>query len=129
MKVTIKHIDSDIPKENYLFFSDFIKYLQKEYPLKKDITIIFVGERKGSMTSGQRNSKDELLVLSKGRMNRDILRTLSHEWYHEYDRTVLGSPKGPDIGGKSEDDANAESGAVMKKYERDHPKDVKKMYK
>jgi hypothetical protein len=129
MKVTIKHIDSDIPKENYSFFSDFIKYLQKEYPLKKDVTIIFVGERKGSMTSGQRNSKGELLVLSKGRMNRDILRTLSHEWYHEYDRTVLGSPKGPDIGGKSEDDANAESGEVMKKYERDHPKDVNKMYK
>ena len=41
MKVTIKHIDSDIPKENYPFFSDFIKYLQKNYPLKKDITIIF----------------------------------------------------------------------------------------
>jgi hypothetical protein len=129
MTVTIKHIDSDIPKENYPFFSDFIKYLQKNYPLKKDITIIFVGERKGGMTSGQRNSKNELLVLSKGRMNRDILRTLSHEWYHEYDRTVLGSPKGPDIGGKSEDDANAESGAVLKQYERDHPKDVNKMYK
>ena len=42
---------------------------------------------------------------------------------------MLGSPKGPDIGGKSEDDANAESGAALKQYERDHPKDVNKMYK
>ena len=129
MKVTIKHIDSDVPKENYSFFNDFIKYLQKQYPLKKDLTVIFVGDRKGNMTSGQRNNKGELLVLSKDRMNRDILRTLAHEWYHEYDRTVLGSPKGPDIGGHSEDDANAEAGKVLKQYEKSNPKNEKKMYK
>ena len=128
MKVTIKHFDSDVPKENYSFFDDFIKYLQKKYPLKKDLTVIFVGDRKGNMTSGQRNNKGELLVLSKDRMNRDILRTLAHEWYHEYDRTVLGSPKGPDIGGHSEDDANAEAGKVLKQYEKSHPKNEKKMY-
>ncbi len=95
MKVTIKHFDSDVPKENYSFFDDFIKYLQKKYPLKKDLTVIFVGDRKGNMTSGQRNNKGELLVLSKDRMNRDILRTLAHEWYHEYDRTVLGNNNEP----------------------------------
>ena len=129
MKVTIKHFDSDVPKENYSFFDDFIKYLQKKYPLKKDLTVIFVGDRKGNMTSGQRNNKGELLVLSKNRMNRDILRTLAHEWYHEYDRTVLGSPKGPDIGGHSEDDANVEAGKVLKQYEKSNPKNEKKMYK
>jgi hypothetical protein len=129
MKVTIKHFNSDVPKENYSFFDDFIKYLQKKYPLKKDLTVIFVGDRKGNMTSGQRNNKGELLVLSKDRMNRDILRTLAHEWYHEYDRTVLGSPKGPDIGGHSEDDANAEAGKVLKQYEKSNPKNEKKMYK
>jgi hypothetical protein len=129
MKVTIKHFDSDVPKENYSFFDDFIKYLQKKYPLKKDLTVIFVGDRKGNMTSGQRNNKGELLILSKNRMNRDILRTLAHEWYHEYDRTVLGSPKGPDIGGHSEDDANAEAGKVLKQYEKSNPKNEKKMYK
>jgi hypothetical protein len=129
MKITIKHNNSEVPKENYSFFDDFIKYLQKKYPLKQDITIIFVGDRKGNMTSGQRNDKGELLILSKDRMNRDILRTLAHEWYHEYDRTVLGSPKGPDIGGHSEDDANAEAGKVLKQYEKSNPKNEKKMYK
>ena len=129
MKVTIKHFDSDVPKENYSFFDDFIKYLQKKYPLKKDLTVIFVGDRKGSMTSGQRNDKGELLILSKYRMNRDILRTLAHEWYHEYDRTVLKNPKGPDVGGHSEDDANAEAGKVLKQYEKSNPKNEKKMYK
>jgi len=129
MKVTIKHIDSDVPEENYEFYNDFIKYLQKLYPLKHDVTIKFVGKRQGDMTTGQRNDKDELLILSKGRMNRDILRTVAHEWVHEYQRTILNRHKGQDIGGKNEDEANSESGAIMKKYEKSHPKNVKKMYK
>lgn len=129
MKVTIKHIESDVPEENYEFFSNFIKYLQKSYPLKSDVTIKFVGERVGSMTTGQRNTKNELLILSKGRMNRDILRTLAHEWVHEYQRTILKRHKGPDIGGKNEDEANSFSGSIMKKYEKKYPKDEEKMYK
>ena len=128
MKITIKHIDSDVPKENYEFYNDFIQYLQKSYPLKYNITIKFVGDRVGNMTTGQRNTKDELLVLSKGRMNRDILRTLAHEWVHEYQRTILNRDKGPDIGGKNEDEANSESGVIIKKFEQSHPKDEKKMY-
>jgi hypothetical protein len=129
MKVTIKHSNSDVPQENYEFFNNFIKYLQKIKPLKHDVTIKFVGEREGDMTTGQRNDKDELLILSKGRMNRDILRTLAHEWVHEYQRTILKRHKGPDIGGENEDEANSESGQIIKKYEKSHPKDVKKMYK
>ena len=128
MKVTIKHIDSDVPEENYNFFNNFIKYLQKLYPLKHNVTIKFVSERVGNMTTGQRNNNDELLVLSKGRMNRDILRTLAHEWVHEYQRTILNRDKGPDIGGKNEDEANALSGSIIKKYEKKFPKDEKKMY-
>jgi hypothetical protein len=129
MKVTVKHIDSDVPKENYEFFNDFIQYLQKSYPLKHNVIIKFVGERVGDMTTGQRNTKNELFILSKGRMNRDILRTLAHEWVHEYQRTILKRDKGPDIGGKNEDEANSESGKLIKSYEKSHPKDVKKMYK
>ena len=128
MKVIIKHINSDVPKENYEFFNDFIQYLQKLYPLKRDITIKFLGERVGDMTTGQRNTDNEILILSKGRMNRDILRTLAHEWVHEYQRTILNRDKGPDIGGKNEDEANSESGAIIKKYEKSHPKNVKQMY-
>ena len=89
MKITIKHIDSDVPKENYEFYNDFIQYLQKSYQLKNNIIIKFVGKRVGGMTTGQRNTQNELIILSKGRMNRDILRTLAHEWVHEYQRTIL----------------------------------------
>lgn len=128
MKVTIKHINSDVPNENYEFYNNFIKYLQKSYPLRGDIIIKFVGERIGNMTTGQRNTQNELIVLSKGRMNRDILRTLAHEWVHEYQRTILNRDQGPDIGGKNEDEANSESGSIIKKYEKSHPKNEKKMY-
>jgi hypothetical protein len=93
------------------------------------VTIKFVGERKGNMTTGQRNDKNELLILSKGRMNRDILRTLAHEWVHEYQRTILKRHKGPDIGGKNEDEANSEAGSIIKKYEKSHPNNEKKMFK
>jgi hypothetical protein len=128
MKVTIKHINSDVPNENYEFYNNFIKYLQKLYPLRGDIIIKFVGERIGNMTTGQRNAQNELIILSKGRMNRDILRTLAHEWVHEYQRTILNRDQGPDIGGKNEDEANSESGSIIKKYEKSHPKNEKKMY-
>jgi hypothetical protein len=128
MKVTIKHINSDVPNENYEFYNNFIKYLQKSYPLRGDIIIKFVGERIGNMTTGQRNAQNELIILSKGRMNRDILRTLAHEWVHEYQRTILNRDQGPDIGGKNEDEANSESGSIIKKYEKSHPKNEKKMY-
>jgi hypothetical protein len=92
------------------------------------VTIKFVGDRVGNMTTGQRNVKNELLILSKNRMNRDILRTLAHEWVHEYQTTILKRSKGQDIGGKNEDEANALSGSIMKRYEKKHPYDEKRMY-
>jgi hypothetical protein len=128
MKVIIKHIDSDIPEDNYDFYNDYINYLQKQYPLKKNVTIIFRGNRTGNMTTGVRNDNSEISVLSKGRMNRDILRTLTHEWVHEYQRTILGRERGGDIGGQNEDEANAKSGELIKKFEKTHPDDESKMY-
>ena len=128
MKVIIKHIDSDIPKDNYEFYNEYINYLQRQYPLKKDVTIIFRGNRTGNMTTGVRNDNSEISVLSKGRMNRDILRTLTHEWIHEYQRTILGRERGGDIGGQNEDEANAKSGELIKKFEKTHPDDESKMY-
>jgi hypothetical protein len=128
MKVKIIHRNSGIDKDEYDFYNKFIKYLQKEYPIKNEITIVFLGERVGSMTTGSRTSNNELHVLCKGRINRDILRTLAHEWVHEYQRTILNRKHGPDIGGQNEDEANAISGQVMKKFEKKYPKIENNMY-
>jgi len=128
MKVTVIHRNSGVGKEEYKFYDNFIKFLQKEYPLKNNISVVFVGNRIGEMTTGSRTHDGELRVLTKGRINRDILRTLAHEWTHEYQMGVLNRKRGPDIGGQNEDEANAISGQVMKKFEKIYPKIEKNMY-
>jgi len=127
MKVTIIHKNSGIDKSEYKMYDKFIKYLQKDYPLKHDLTIIFLGERVNGMTTGSR-LPHKIKVLSKNRMNRDILRTVAHEWIHEYQMDVLNREMGPDIGGKNEDEANSESGAIMKKFEKAFPDSEERLY-
>lgn len=128
MKVTIKHKKSGVDKKNFKLIDKFILFLQDEFPLKKDLVINFVGERVGKMTTGSRRDDNEIFVLTNKRIIRDILRTLSHEWVHEYQITILKYPKGKNIGGKNEDMANAESGSLIKKFEKKYPKIEKKMY-
>ncbi len=127
MKVTIIHKNSGIDKNEYELYNKFINYLQDKFPLNRDLKVIFLGERNGKMTTGSRLPQ-EIRVLSKNRMNRDILRTLAHEWVHEYQMEVEKKEMGPDIGGKIEDEANSESGAIMKKFERDVPDSEDKLY-
>jgi Fe-Mn family superoxide dismutase len=108
--------------------SKFIKFLQKEYPLKNDITIIFTGERYGKMSTGSRTSDSTLKIFTKGRMNRDVSRTLAHEWVHEWQLSTKNKKPTGDIGGPIEDEANAKAGSVLKKFEAANPHDEKKMY-
>ena len=60
MKATIKHIKCDMSKEDKTLMEDFIKYLQKKYPIKNKITIMFVGERNGEMSTVSRKENSEL---------------------------------------------------------------------
>jgi hypothetical protein len=69
-----------------------------------------------------------LKVLSKNRLNRDICRTLAHEWVHEYQLGVLNRKHGPDIGGRNENEANSGAGILIKKFEKNHPHKEEKMY-
>jgi len=128
MKVTVKHIHSGIKHKDHEFFNNFIKFLQNELPLKEDITIMFLGNKKEGMSTGSRNNKHELKVLSKNRMNRDICRTLAHEWVHEHQFSVSNKEKGPDIGGPIEDEANSKAGSLVKTFEKVNPKKLPKMY-
>jgi hypothetical protein len=128
MKVTVKHIDSGIPIKDHKFFNNFIKFLQKEIPLSKDITVLFLGKKTEKMSTGSRNKHSVLKVLSKNRMNRDICRTLAHEWVHEHQFSVLNRDHGPNIGGKNENEANSKAGALVKTFEKENPKKEPKMY-
>ena len=129
MKVKVKHIKCDMSEKDRKLANDFIKFLQKKYPLKEEITIIFTGERFGTMSSGSRTQDSELKILTKGRMNRDIFRTLAHEWVHEWQMNVKRKkPTNDGIGGPLEDEANAEAGSLLKKFEKSFPDKEEMMY-
>ena len=128
MKIKVKHHKCDMSKKNRDLMNNFIKFLQKNHPLKDDITIIFTGERIGSMSSGSRTEDSELKILTKGRMNRDIARTLAHEWVHEKQIKQQGKKPGQDIGGPLEDEANAKAGSLIKQFENDNPEKEEMMY-
>ena len=128
MKVSV--ITTKDGKYNYYknLFDTFIQFLNKEYPLSMDLKIRFLNDRIGDMTTGSRTDSGILNILVKNRINRDILRTLSHEWVHEYQMTILNRNKGKNIGGKNENEANAESGVIIKKFEKRFPNFEKLMY-
>lgn len=121
MKACIHNKDKSLDKKRISTIIKFIKFLNQQYPLKRDIDVILVPERIGHMTTGSRKPSHSLKILTKNRMMRDILRTLGHEWVHEYEDTILNIPHKKDIGGKNENIANAEAGKVVKKFEKEFP--------
>jgi Fe-Mn family superoxide dismutase len=121
MKVTVKHIDSGLSSEDKKMYNDFIKFINSKYPVGNPLTILFLGKKNGAMSTGSQNMNGELRVLSRNRLNRDIMRTLAHEWVHAHQRLVLGRERGPDIGGQNEDEANAFAGRLIKMFETDYP--------
>ena len=68
----------------------FSEFLQSQSPLTNDIIIEFLDTRQGDMTTGVRYPGNKIQVLSSGRLPIDVLRTLSHEWIHEF-QTHTGS--------------------------------------
>ena len=128
MELKITYEDTKFQKEDKELIHNFIKLLQEKYPLTKEITVKFLGKQNGEMSTGSRTDNGELKILAKNRLNRDIMRTLAHEWVHEHQMSVEGRKKGPNIGGKNEDEANAFAGRLVKMFEKKHPDLEKKMY-
>jgi hypothetical protein len=128
MKVKLVFKKNSIPTKHRGLIKEFIHFLYKKLMLKKDIKIIFLTEREYNMSTGARRFDGVIFVLCKKRIIRDILRTLTHEWVHEYQFNVLGREKGADIGGVNEDEANAIAGKLIKLFEKENPQIEKIMY-
>lgn len=110
---------------------DFVHMIQSEMPLKKDIHINFVPERNVKMTTGVRFPKGNIFILTGNRLLIDILRTLAHEWVHEYQHQRLGikdNQKIQNIGGPEENMCNILSGIFVKQFEEKFPKHSKLLY-
>jgi Fe-Mn family superoxide dismutase len=127
MKVSFNYENKEFKKHSD-FVNKFIKLLQREFPLKNELRIIFLNQKKGEMSTGSRRSDNVIKVLVGNRMNRDIMRTLAHEWVHEHQMDVLKRKKGADIGGKNEDEANAFAGRLIKIFEKENPEFEPRMY-
>lgn len=124
MKTSLKNTNKYFKPKEVTLIKEFIQFLQKELPLSTNINISFDIERVGNMTTGVRLAKHNIHVLVKDRLLVDILRTLSHEWVHEFQHQKMGlkdNDKIQDIGGPEENMANILSGIFLKKFAKEFP--------
>jgi hypothetical protein len=131
MKVCFKNLNKYFATEQIGAIKDFVLLLQEELPLKKDIHIEFPNGREVPMTTGVRMAKHKIYVLAKDRLLIDILRTIAHEWTHEFQHQKMGlkdTDKIQDIGGPEENMANVLSGIFTKKFNKKFPHHTKTAY-
>lgn len=111
--------------------NDFLTLLQGELPLSEDITIHLTKDREGKMTTGVRNP-DEMKILASGRMLIDVLRTISHEWVHEYQHQKMGLTDDKpiqDIGGPEENMASVLGSIFIKRFQKEFPQYEDELYR
>jgi len=128
MKACFKNINKFTTPEQIEAVQEFTKFLQSNLPLNQDVHITFVPERTEHMTTGVRMPGDQIYVLAGQRLLIDVLRTLSHEWIHEYQHQKMGlkdTDKIQDIGGPEENMANVLSGIFLKKFNKEYPQHTK----
>lgn len=122
MKVCLKYPKKTIKEKELNIIKDFIKLLNKIMPLSEEIHILFLNKRIGKMTTGSyKHNKHSIKVLIKNRILADMLRTLSHEWGHAFDREHINFKDRREVGGESENFANSISGAITKHFIKKHP--------
>ena len=123
MKVCFKGAKKFYSELEINVIKQFVEFINNEIPLTKDVTIHFMGDRTGGMTTGSR-LKSKIKVLVKDRLLIDVLRTLVHEWVHEFQHQKLGlkeKTKIQDIGGPEENMANILAGIMLKKFQKEFP--------
>lgn len=132
MKACLKNSTKFFTEEQIGVIQQFIQMLQKDISLKKNVEISFESKNaKVPMTTGVRMPNHKIHVLAKGRLLIDIMRTIAHEWSHEYQHQKLGvkdTDSIQDIGGPEENMANALSGMFLKKFVKQYPQVKEMMY-
>lgn len=130
MKVCLKGAKKFYSELEINVIKKFIQFINTDIPLSKDVRIEFLGKKTGKMTTGSRLSH-KIKVLAKDRMLIDVLRTLVHEWVHEFQHQKMGlkdDAKIQDIGGPEENMANVLAGIIMKKFQKEYPEFKKVIY-
>jgi hypothetical protein len=126
MKVNLYDKSSGLSSEQINVIQDFLRFCQKNSPLKKDVDIQLLGERFGKMTTGS-EILGRIKVLAGGRMLIDILRTVAHEWVHEFARQRNIKLQGFNTVSQ-ENFANSEAGIMIRMYEKSNPQLTELLY-
>jgi len=122
MKVHLKNPSKFLNDKKIRIMKQFIQMLQDEVSLNKDVKITFQDtDAKVPMTTGVRLPHGNMHVLAKDRILVDILRTVAHEWTHEYQYQKFNDEFKKEIGGKSENYANIKAGILLKKFQKEFP--------
>jgi hypothetical protein len=125
MKVCLKNSAKYLTEKEIDVVKQFIQMLQNEVSLSKDANIFFESNNNNvPMTTGVRLPNHNIHVLAKDRLLVDVLRTIAHEWVHEYQHQKMGlkdTDKIQDIGGPEENMANALAGVFVKKFVKAYP--------
>lgn len=130
MKVCLKGAKKFYSDLEINVIKQFIQFINTDIPLNKDVRIEFLDKKTGKMTTGSRMG-NKIKVLVKDRMLIDVLRTLVHEWVHEFQHQKMGlkdEDKIQDIGGPEENMANVLAGIIMKKFQKEYPEFKKVIY-
>jgi hypothetical protein len=130
MKVCLKGAKKFYSELEINVIKEFIQFINTDIPLNKDVRIDFLDKKTGKMTTGSRMGH-KIKVLAKERMLIDVLRTLVHEWVHEFQHQKMGlkdDTKIQDIGGPEENMANVLAGIIMKKFQKEYPEFKKVIY-
>jgi len=100
----------------------FIIFLKRELRLTYDIPYVLIEDSdfaKDHMTFGMMNG-NILYISIVNRHPMDILRTVSHEFIH-YKQVMDGKKISSNLGSSAENEANAKSGEIMRKYGKLYP--------
>ena len=126
MKLALKKIRQNLRPNQVGITLDFLKFLQDNAPLNRDLVIVFQDKRNESVTTGK-NFDGKFVVFTKSRILIDILRTLAHEWVHslqEQDPQNLNKTER-----ESEDHANSLAGYLIRKFMKENPEHEVESYK
>ena len=97
----------------------FAKFASKELGIDKLPDINYVGHEQDKTKSFGSYNGSSIKVRVAGRQSIDIMRTVAHELAHH--KQKLKGEKGDNkAGGKTENDANAKAGEIMRKYNDRH---------
>jgi hypothetical protein len=121
MKVCLKNTKKLFSPDEIQVIKDFIKFIQTKLQLNKKVTFTFLNKRVEPMTTGVRLPQDQIYVLAANRMLIDVLRTIAHEWVHEYQHQKMGlsdDKQIKDIGGPEENMASILASVFLKSFEK-----------